>query len=309
MAQEFKILDPYDNELHTYLWKPKGRKKPIGVVQLIHGAGEHTGRYDHFAQYLVGLGLIVIGHDHLGHGKTAETNEYVHFADDMGFHKLYGGIQIVRDYIEENFSGLPVVMIAHSMGSFIGRYAILHDYKRYDLACFTGTGWFSPLSITSGALASKALIKTKGKRFVSDAFTKFTDQAVKSMKKNGLINKRIEWLTHDRKIQDEFLQDELCGKPFTVGAQSDLFEVLKEIQNKKRIKESASSTAIYFISGEYDALGDYGIAIKKMHKFYLECGYSNVQYSIVNGARHEVLNELDREQTYERIGTWITNNI
>ena len=309
MAQEFKILDPYDNELHTYLWKPKGRKKPVGVVQLLHGAGEHIGRYDHFAQYLVSLGLIVIGNDHLGHGKTADTNEYVHFGDELGFHRVYGGVQIVRDYIEENFPGLPVIMIAHSMGSFIGRYAILHDYKRYDLACFTGTGWFNPLSIRTGLITSNALIKAKGAAHVSDAFTKFTDQAVKSMMKNGLINKRIEWLTHDRAIQDQFIRDEMCGKPFTVSAQRDVFEFMKAIQDKKRIKESASSTAIYFISGEYDGLGDYGIAAKKMHKMYLDCGYSNVTYSVINGARHEVLNELDREETYQRIGNWINANI
>jgi len=310
MEKEFKILDPYDNELVTYQWKSKSRKKPLGVVQIIHGASEHVTRYREFAEYLNTLGFVVIGNDHLGHGKTADTNDYVHFADEMGFHKVYGGVQVVRDYIEENYPGLPVIMFAHSMGSFIGRYTILHDYKRYDLACFSGTGWFNPISIRAGILGANAIIKAKGKRHVSKSFTSFaTDGAVKSMLKNGLINKEIEWLTHDRKIQDEFIECEMCGKPFTIGAQRDLFEFIKEIQNKKRIKESASSTAIYFISGEFDALGDYGIAAKKLHKYYLDCGYSNVTYSVINGARHEVINELNREITYKTIGDWMLRNI
>lgn len=310
MFKEFKVLDPYDNELHAVTWKPKGKKKPLGIVQILHGAGEHIMRYEHFAEYLNTLGFIVVGHDHLGHGKTALTNEYTHFADELGFHKVYGGIQIMRDWIEENYPKVPVIMFAHSMGSFFGRYAILYDYKRYNLACFSGTGWFNPLKIRAGALAASALVKAKGKTHVSSGFTTVTqDGAIRSMMKNGLINKRIEWLTHDRAIQDMFLKDEMCGKPFTVQAQKDLFEAIKEIQDKKRIKESASSTAIYFISGDLDGLGDYGIAAKKLHKYYLDCGYSNVKYTLINGARHEVINELDRENTYRIIGEWMLQNI
>ena len=154
------------------------------------------------------------------------------------------------------------------------------------------------------------VMKTKGLRHVSPMFTKLTTEgAVKSMIKNGLINKRKEWITHDREIQDYVENSELCGKPFTVTAQRDLFQFIIEIQNKKRIIESASSTAIYFISGEYDALGDYGIAAKKLHRLYKNCGYSNVVYSVINGARHEVINELDRENTYKMISDWILKNL
>jgi len=178
------------------------------------------------------------------------------------------------------------------------------------LACFSGTGWFNPLTIRAGILSASALIKAKGKRHVSESFTNFTqDGAIKSMIKNGLINKRIEWLTHDRDVQKAFLADPLCGNPFTVQAQKDVFEAVKEIQDKKRIKASASSTAIYFISGELDALGDYGIAAKKLHKLYLDCGYSNVKYSVINGARHEIINEINRQDTYKNIGDWIQENL
>jgi alpha-beta hydrolase superfamily lysophospholipase len=310
MEKQFKILDPYDNELFTVLWKPKGRKKPLGIVQLIHGAGEHVMRYKEFAEYLNELGFIVVGNDHLGHGRTTTDEDYVHFADDIGFHKVYGGVQIVRDWIEENYPKLPVIMFAHSMGSFIGRYAILYDHKRYDLACFSGTGWFNPISLRAGILGANALIKAKGKRHVSEAFTDFaTEGAIKSMMKNGLINKRIEWLTHDRDIQKAFLEDPLCGKPFTIGAHRDVFQFIKEIQDKKRIRLSASSTAIYFISGELDGLGDYGIAAKKLHKYYLDCGYSNVKYSVINGMRHEIINEIERDKVYQMIGDWMLLNV
>lgn len=309
MEKSFTIMDPYDNELHTMLWD-LGRKKPKGVVQIIHGKSEHISRYKEFAEYLNSLGLVVIGNDHLGHGKSTDTHEYAHFADTMGFHKVYGGVQCVRDYIEDNYPGLPVIMFAHSMGSFIGRYAILYDYKRYDQAIFSGTGYFNKSKVKMAKLFANLLIKMKGPRHVSERFTRTTtDGAIKSMMKNGLINHRKEWISHDREIQNHVVNCDMCGAPFTISAQRDIFEFIIETQDKKRIQESASSTAIYFISGELDALSDYGIAAKKLHNLYRNFGYSNVTYTILNGQRHEIINELDRENNYKLLGDWIFKNI
>lgn len=146
MEKEIIIIDPYENKLNTYIWTPEDRE-PVGIVQIIHGASEHMGRYREFAEYLNSLDLIVIGNDHLGHGKTDPDAEYVFFSEDIGFHKVYEGVKSVRDYIEETYPKLDVIMFAHAMGSYIGRYTILYDYKRYDQAIFSGTGWIDELKI------------------------------------------------------------------------------------------------------------------------------------------------------------------
>lgn len=309
MEKKIKIFDPYDNELNTLLWTT-GRKKPKAVVQIIHGKSEHISRYKEFAEYLNSLGYLVIGNDHLGHGETSESTEYCHFADTLGFHRVYGGIQVVRDYIEENYPGLPVIMFAHSMGSFIGRYAILYDHKRYDQAIFSGTGYFNLTKLKFAKLWANIIIKLRGPKYISKSFTSLTAEgAIKSMKKNGIINKRKEWISQDREIQDHTVNCEFCGKPFTIAAQRDVIEFMIETQNKKRINESASSTPIYFISGDYDAFGDYGVAAKKLHNLYKNYGYSNVAYTVVNNCRHEVINEINRQEIYKILGDWITRNI
>ena len=309
MEKQITIIDPYENELNTYIWTP-GTKHPKAVVQIIHGASEHAGRYKEFAEFLNGLGFLVIGNDHLGHGKSADNDEYVYFSDDIGFHKVYEGVRTVRDYIEENYPSLPVIMFAHSMGSFIGRYAILYDYKRYDQAIFTGTGWFNMIRIYLGIGVFYLVSKIKGKRYVSPRLSSlFTDAPIRSMRRNGIINKKVEWLSGDPNVIRAFKEDPLAGKPFSVGAHLDLFRFLPEIQDKKRIKASASSTAIFFISGELDALGDYGIAVKKLYKYYNDCGYSNVKFNIVNDGKHEVINDYDRLATYRMIGNWIEINL
>jgi len=310
MEKQIKIIDPYKNALNTYIWMPIKRKKPKAVVQIIHGAGEHAGRYKEFAEYLNTLGFVVIGNDHLGHGKTADSDEYIHFSDEMGIQKVYDGIKIVRDYIEEHYPSLPVIMFGHSMGSFIGRYTMLYDHKRYDQAIFTGTGLFDITKVYLGIGIYKIAVKLKGNRHVSPKLTDmFTDGAIKSMKKNGIINKRVEWLTGDAAIRRAFLEDPLCGKPFTIGAQLDLLKLFPKIQDKKKIKAGASSIPIFFISGELDALGEYGIGVKKLYKIYYDCGYTNVKFTILNNCRHEVINDIEREFIYKMIGDWITTNL
>lgn len=304
MYKEFKLTDPYEHELHTYLWETD--KKPIGVIQILHGAGEHVLRYKDFAEHFSNLGYHVIGNDHLGHGKTAPNEKVIYFDDYLGFHKVYEGTKTVRNYIKETYPKLPVIMFAHSMGSFIGRYAIIHDHHNYDVAIFSGTGWFSPINIRFGQCLASIITLFKGRQYVSEFFnTKILDGHIRSMKKNGLINKRSEWITQNIDIQKEVLKDPLCDREFSIGAQKDILKFMPEIQNKRAIKESSSSTAIYFISGKQDGLGKYGFAPKKLDKIYRECGYSNVKYSVLNNCRHEVINELDRLKHYDKINGFI----
>ena len=309
MRKEFKIQDPYEHDLHTYLWETD--KTPKGVVQIIHGAGEYMHRYDEFAQYLNSVGFHVIGNDHLGHGNTADPNlDYIYFESTIGFHQLYDGVKIVRDYITENYPDLPVIMFAHSMGSFIGRYAIIHDHKRYDQAIFSGTGMFNGISVTFGKILASIIAKLKGKTHVSNFFNKrVLNGHVRNMKRNGIINKDIEWLTQRPEVQRAWIEDPLCGKPFSIGAQLDILTFLPEIQNKRMIKASASATAIFFISGELDGLGKYGADAKALYNIYHDCGYSNVKYTVLNNTRHEIINEVEKEAHYKLIGDWMTRNI
>lgn len=309
MKKEFVIVDPYEHELQTYLWETKD-KKPKGIVQIIHGAGEYMQRYDEFAEYLNSVGFHVIGNDLLGHGKTATNEDYVYFESSIGFHKVYEGVKSVRDYIGENYPKLQVIMFAHSMGSFIGRYAILHDYKRYNQAIFSGTGMPSPTSIFFGRVLAKIIILFKGDKYVSEFFNnKVLDGQIRSMKKNGIINKRIEWLSDRLEVQRSFIEDKYCGKPFTIGAQKDILTFLPEIHNKAMIKASASATAIFFISGDLDAFGNYGGAAKSLFTLYQDCGYSNVKYTVLNNTRHEIINASDKEAHFKLLGDWMLRNL
>lgn len=309
MKKEFTLVDPYEHEIQVYLWEADTRQ-PKGVVLLIHGASEYCERYDHFAKYLNSMGLHVIGNDHLGHGKTSTDLSKVYFDASIGFHKVYEGVKTVRDYVEEHYPKVPVIMFAHSMGSLIGRYAMLYDYRRYDMAIFSGTGAFSPWSIFIGKIISSIIIRLKGDQYVSPWFNNvIMGSHIRDLQKKGLINRRIEWISQDPQIQRAFEEDEYCGMPFTIGAQRDILHFIPEIQDKKKIKSSASSAAIYFINGDTDPLGHYGEDIKKLYNHYHDAGYSNVKYSVLSNTRHEVINAMEREHHYKVITDWIFRNL
>lgn len=309
MRTEFTYVDPYENELHAYLWETQA-PNPKGIVMIIHGAGEHCGRYDHFASFLNEHGFHVIGNDHLGHGKNAVDDDAIYFSSSIGFHKVYEGVKTLRDYIQEHYPKLPVIMFAHSMGSFIGRYAMLYDQNRYDMAIFSGTALFDPTKLWFAKLVASIITKVKGDKYVSEWFNhRLMDGHIRDLQHKGIINKRIEWISSDPKVQRAVLEDPLCNKPFTIGAQKDILSFIPEIQDKERIKETASAAAIYFICGEVDPLGNYGDDIKKLYDMYRECGYSNVKYTVFNNSRHELLNEVEQQRHYDRILTWIERNL
>jgi alpha-beta hydrolase superfamily lysophospholipase len=305
MKQEFTIRDPFDYDLHTILWETD-MKQPLGVVMIIHGKGEHIGRYEDFATFLNQSSFHVIGCDLRGHGNTSPNEKAVYFDTSYGFHKVYEGVKSLRDYISNQYPKLPVILFGHSIGSFIARYALLHDARRYDLAIFSGTSYYSTFQLFLQKLLVRILIKIKGDTYVSDWFnTCIADRHIRLLRKRGMLNQTGEWTLQERKERIKLEQDPLANRPFTLGAQLDLLKFIPEIQNYKQIKKSASATALYFISGERDSFGQFGKAAKHLFDLYLKSGYSNVNFTVLNNTNHDILHDIERDLNYQIILNWM----
>ncbi|MCF7925954.1 MAG: lysophospholipase [Candidatus Izimaplasma sp.] len=309
MKKDVRIKDPYDHELYTQVWESDADEIK-GVIQIIHGASEYMERYDEFATFLNQYGYHVVGHDQIGHGRTSNNKEKVFFDYEMGHHMLYEGVKTIREYIEETYPDLEIIMFGHSMGSFIGRYDLFYSRTAYRGAIFAGTGLYKGYNLFFAKVIAKLIALFKGKEHVSRFFNKNIARGhINKMIQKGLINKPSEWTTHDVTIRRQCEESEYCTQPFTIGANLDLLKILPQVQDKEIITENASSTGILFISGDQDGLGNFGEDAKKLHKLYRVSGYSNVEYKVFNNCRHEVINELDRENNYKMILTWIEKNI
>jgi len=299
--KQFTLNDYHGNHIHIYQYEPTDEIK--GIIHIIHGASEHFARYGIFSEFLANAGYLVVGCDIIGHGLSTDNYEYVHFADKHGDLLAYESVLLVKEYIEKNFAGQKYYLIGHSMGSFIARKLLLDFPDFYTKAVLSGSAFTSKLLINFGILLTKLIKIFRGPRYVSKLVQDMSiDANQKKMRKDGIISGiNEEWLTRDSLIQQYYQKSQMCGQPFTVSANLDMFKWLKFVNDKKNIATGNLDLPHFFISGGHDALSNYGKEIIKLVETMQDIGYQDVSYKIYPEARHEVLNEINKTEVFNDI--------
>ncbi len=286
--------DDFGYDLHYQIYHPD--ETPIGLIQILHGLGQHSGHYQELCTYMQNAGFLVIIHDQHGHGKSAIYEDRTHVSDHDGHKILVEGAKGVRSIVKSKYPQLPMFAIGHSLGSIIVRAAITTEKDLYDASVFIGSPKVSRVKLKAIKTLAKNIKRFKAPNHISQRFTKLVQDApYRSMRKNGLVNERYEWVTSDVEKQRAYKNDPLAGNMPTIAMQLDIIHLLEMAQNKNASKQHASSQPISIICGDEDAMCDYGEGIKKLHKFYTSVGYSNVSFKVYANARHELLNETIRD--------------
>lgn len=290
------------HKLHVVFWKPEGKVR--GVLQISHGMIEMIERYDEFARYLNDNGFAVIGNDHLGHGFTAGRDE------DLGYFcrknmsaTVVSDLYRVTRYAKKHYSDVPYFLLGHSMGSFMARRYIMTYGNELTGAIIIGTGSKGTLTLITGKALSALLRLVKGDRYRSKiiekcAFHNYLDH---------IKNPRTEsdWLTRDEKIVDLYRKNRYCNFKFTVNGYRTLFEVFTFIQKDQNIENIPRELPLLFLAGGMDPVGNYGKAVNEICCEYKKKGINDVSMKLYPDDRHEILNELDREQVYSDILRWL----
>lgn len=302
--QKLILHDSANNDIHVYLYEPA--EKPYkGIVHIIHGASEHFARYGLFAEFLNQNGYAVIGADLLGHGLSTPTTDYVHFADHNGGELAFESVTLVKDYIAQNFAGLPAYLLGHSMGSFLARLTILRYPDFYKKAVISGTAYMPKFMMGAASLLGSLIRAFKGPRAISPLMNQMGMEAFNpKMVKDGLIPKDglpEQWLTKNVEIQQYYHDSPMCGQPFTVAAYCDLTGWLKVINNYANIKKGNLDMPLFFFSGALDPVSNYGKEVEKLVSDFMRAGYKSVVLKLFANDRHEVLNELDNQTAYHDV--------
>lgn len=269
---------------------------PFCVLQISHGMCEYIARYEEFIHFLNQNGVVVCGNDHLGHGATAKKQE------DYGFFGTLGGrLHVLNDLKTMNamahgaYPDLPVVLLGHSMGSFYARKYAVRWPDSISALIISGTGGPNPLAgmgITAAKLAAR--IKGPGHRsaFVHNlAF--------------GAYLKRIEnprtpydWVSRDEEVVRQYNLDPQCNFRFTVNGFHELFSALRDVSGPDWAAAMPKDLPVLMIQGGDDPVGDYGAGTEKVRQMLQQAGVQKLDYILYPGMRHEVLNEIGREQVY-----------
>lgn len=295
------------NKIHAVQWIPD-TDKPVCILQIIHGMAEYIERYDDFASTLAEKGILVVGEDHLGHGKSvAEGGAYGYFCERDAATVVVRDSHRLKKMVQEKHPGVPYIILGHSMGSFI-----LRNYL-----CRYGTGIQAAVIVGTGMQPKPLLMAGKAVAAVQKIFcgSKHPSGLLNAMA-FGSYNKKIanprtimDWLTKDEKIVDTYIKDPLCGFTFTVNGFQTLFELASRLHKKENLEKMPRELPILFLSGKEDPVGDYGKGVERAKQSFSDIGMKHVEIKLYDTDRHEIINETDRAQVYEDIYLWLLSVI
>lgn len=265
---------------------------------------EHRKRYEEFAQELNKAGYIVYTNDHRGHGETAKDDYELGFiAEHNGWSTVISDVYRLTEIIKKENSQIPIFLFGHSMGSFIIRTFITKYGKEVDGAIICGTGQVNktPLSLAmSIAKLEKVLLGSKKKSlFIERLLFAFNNKSIKPKRT------KYDWLTRDTKFVDQYILDDYCGFRCTTSFYIDLLSGMKYLADIDNYRKIPSDLPMHFISGEKDPVGNKGLGIKKIVENYKSAGIKDIEYKIYPKARHEILNEVNKEVVYGDIIKWL----
>lgn len=277
---------------------------PVRAAALIsHGMCDHIGRYRDFMLYLAHHGIAAFGHDHLGHGKTVSGPERLgYFAPQNGYQCLVRDLRQLCSVAGGMFPDVPRFLIGHSMGSLIARLYCLKYPDSIDGAVFIGSPGPNPLT-GMGVLLAQQAIRRKGPFSRPELLEKLTMGSFN----RSFVPARTEkdWLTRDETEVDRAAADPLCNFTFTASAFADLFAMMEIANSHHWAKEYPKKLPTLLLSGDNDPVTDFGRGALKVYERLLSAGVSDLQFQLYQGARHELLNELNKEEVYGDLVDWM----
>lgn len=296
---QFKSTDEI-SELFGWLYIPAESNGV--VVQIIHGMAEHMGRYHDFMRELAQHGYVTCGIDQLGHGHSAHADQFGFFAEQDGWKLLiddqYKFNKIIRSELPEHH----VVLLGHSMGSLIARlYASKLPHTIHALI-LSGTARAGIRVETAIQIANRS-VKKFGPYYPDAgldklAFGNYNDHFQPAKTK-------FDWLSRDKEMVRLYTDDELCGFLFTTSAFRDLFILMRNANNKKCFESTPSDLPILLYAGTMDPVGDFGKGPSQIYERYRKAGVTDIEMVLYEGGRHEMLNEINREQVYSDLLRWL----
>ena len=292
--------------LHAMEWRQEGDIR--AVVQILHGVSEHISRYDHFARFLCDHGFAVVGHDHLGHGDSVgEGDTPIFFGHGNTWNTVVDDAYALHCRIKESFPGTKLVLMGHSMGSFLCRTYLIRYAGTVDAAIVMGTGW-QPGAKLSGGLAIAGLMAkkdpTNASAFVNNLAFGSYNAPFKPQRT------AFDWLSADTDNVDAYIADPKCGESATVGLFHEMLWGIRFNQRFSSLNKMDGHTPVLLISGGDDPVGDMGRGVRQTYTEFKRSGVADCTIILYPGLRHEILNEkAQQDKVYGDILSWLEDKV
>ncbi|WLH50804.1 alpha/beta hydrolase [Pseudomonas tolaasii] len=286
--------------LYVNQWLPEGPAR--AMIMLSHGMAEHSGRYERLAEALCAAGYGLYALDQRGHGRTADEGTLGLYAEKDGWNKVVGDLASLNQHIAHQAPGLPIILLGHSMGSYIAQAYLLHHSASLNGAILSGSN-FQPVALYRAAeliaRIERARQGLRGRSALIDflSFGSFN----KAFKPNRTA---FDWLSRDPVEVDKYINDPLCGFRCTNQLWVDLLGGLQQISKASNLAQIDPGLPILVIGGECDPVSE-GKRLKSLAHALREAGCQNLQLTLYPQARHEVFNETNRDVVTADVLTWL----
>ncbi|MGY1879438.1 alpha/beta hydrolase [Pseudomonas reactans] len=288
------------SRLYVNQWMPEGPAK--AVVMLSHGMAEHSGRYARLAQALCGAGYGLYALDQRGHGRTADEGTLGLYAETDGWNKVVGDLASLNQHIGQQQPGLPIILLGHSMGSYIAQAYLLHHSASLHGAILSGSN-FQPVALYRAARVIARIERLRQGLRGRSALIEFLSFGSfnKAFKPNRTA---FDWLSRDPDEVDKYINDPLCGFRCTNQLWIDLLGGLQQISKASNLAQIDPGLPILVMGGECDPVSE-GKRLNSLADALRDAGCQHLQLTVYPQARHEVFNETNRDAVTADVLAWL----
>lgn len=255
-----------------------------GVVQIAHGMGEHIGRYAELIEALVSAGFTVYGNDHRGHGRTAPSPQYFGDFGKGGFGLLVEDMVRLSRIARQENPKQPFFLLGHGMGSFAAQLAIIDHGAELDGLLLSGSGALDRIERQVSSARS-------GRNVLNAPFEP--------------ARTPFDWLSRDTAVVDAYISDPLCFATLKPAALASFLGAADCLSNPASLRKIPDGLPIYLFSGSEDPVGEQTVGMHILMERYRNAGLYDVFHEFYPGGRHEMLNEINRDEVRADLLGWI----
>ena len=292
-AEQSSFVSAADGtEIATYAWTEVAGD-PRGVVQIAHGLAEHGERYARFATALNAAGFLAYAVDHRGHGRTARGR--LGDFGPAGFDGLIADVAqfgaALRAQLGVGHRGPASFLFGHSMGSFAAQAAIVDHSATWDGVVLSGS---TTLDVLAAGMADAPADAPAGLEAFNAGFEHRTG---------------YEWLSRDEAEVDAYVADPWCGWDVPADVIPSLFAPAARLADPAVLAGIRSDLPILVASGDADPLAGGGALVELLGQRYRDAGVVDVTVTLYPAARHEILNETNRDDVTADIVAWLDAHV
>ncbi len=266
----------------VHRWRGEG--SPRAVLVIAHGMGEHALRYARLAEAMNNAGFVVYANDHRGHGATVPDASQLGEYGEAGWYGLVEDEKAVIARVREDYPGLPVILMGHSMGSMVVQHLLTEASDLIDAAALSGT---TAVDVMAAAVADP---DTDVFEAMNAAFAPTRTES--------------DWLSRDDAEVDKYVADPLCGFTVSDASTASLGEAGIAYSTPEAIGQIRKDLPLYIFSGDLDPVGLNGELVSLVAERYRDAGIRNVDLKLYKDARHEVFNESNRDEVTADFVAW-----